>query len=138
MKTKIINMYFDEQKKPTEIAKELQVPKYTVTRVLQKDSRYLEEKQKRKTINKINHINKTKEYIKRQRKVIQFENKVDDLILKKMHNQASFELSKGKKLSNIAYRNWNISAYSYDNVKKRFIFKRELGRSNDVPKYIKM
>lgn len=138
MKTKIINMYFDEQKKPTEIAKELQIPKYTVTRVLQKDSRYSEEKQKRKTINKINHINKTKEYIKRQRKVIQFENKVDDLILKKMHNQASFELSNGKKLSNIAYRNWNISAYSYDNVKKRFIFKRELGRSNDVPKYIKM
>lgn len=138
MKSKIINMYFYEQKKPVEIAKELQIPKYTVTRVLQKDNRYLEEKQKRKIINKINHINKTKEYIKRQRKIIQFENKVDNLILKKMHKQASFELSKGKKLSNIAYRNWNISAYSYDEVKKRFVFKSELGRSNDVPKYIKL
>lgn len=64
MKTKIIEMYFNEQKKPVEIAKELQIPKYTVTRALQKDIRYFEEKQKRKAINKINHINKTKEHIK--------------------------------------------------------------------------
>lgn len=138
MKTKIIDMYFNEQKKPVEIAKELQIPKYTVTRALQKDKRYSEEKQKRKAINKINHRNRTKEYIKRQRKIIQFENKVNDLILKNMHNQASFELSKGRKLSDMAYRNWNISAYTYDNDKKRFVFKSELGRSSDVPKYIKL
>ncbi|MBO5348419.1 MAG: hypothetical protein J6A89_01170 [Clostridia bacterium] len=138
MKTKIREMYFNEQKKPVEIAKELQIPKYTVTRVLQKDARYLEEKQKRKAINKINHINKTKEYIKNKRKIIQFQNKVDNLILKHMHNQASFELSKGRKLSNMAYRNWNISAYSYDSNRKRFVFKSELGRSSDVPKYIKL
>ena len=55
-----------------------------------------------------------------------------------MHNQASFELSKGRKLSNMAYRNWNISAYSYDSDRKRYVFKRELGRSSDVPKYIKL
>ena len=138
MKTKIIEMYFNEQKKPVEIAKELQIPKYTVTRALQKDIRYFEEKQKRKAINKINHINKTKEHIKGSRKIKQFESKLDDLILKNMHNQASFELSKGRKLSNMAYRNWNISAYSYDSDRKRYVFKRELWRSSDVPKYIKL
>lgn len=138
MKTKIREMYFNEQKKPVEIAKELQIPKYTVTRVLQKDARYLDEKQKRKAINKINHINKTKEYIKNKRKIIHFENKVTDLVLKNMHNQASFELSKVIKLSDIAYRNWNTSAYSYDSNRKRYVFKSELGKSRDVPKYIKL
>lgn len=138
MKTKIIEMYFNEQKKPVEIAKELQIPKYTVTRALQKDTRYFEEKQKRKAINKINHINKTKEYIKSSRKIKQFENKLDDLILKNMHNQASFEFSKGRKLSNMSYRNWNVSAYSYDSDRKRYVFKSELGRSSDVPKHIKV
>lgn len=53
-----------------------------------------------------------------------------------MHNQASLELSKKKNLSDIAYRNWNISAYSYDKDKNRFILKKELGKSADVPKYI--
>ena len=138
MKTKIIYMYFNEQKKPVEIAKELKVPKYTVTRVLQKDTRYSEEKLKRKAINKINHRNKTKEYIKKQRKIKQFECKVDDLILKNMHNQASFELSKGKKLSDIDYRNWNKSAYTYNSDKKRYEFKEKLGKTNDIPKYIKV
>ena len=55
-----------------------------------------------------------------------------------MHNQASQELSKGKRLSNLAYRNWNKSAYSYNKAKKRYEFKKELGRSYDVPKYIKI
>ena len=55
-----------------------------------------------------------------------------------MHNQASQELSKGKRLSNLAYRNWNTSAYSYNEAKRRYEFKEELGRSNDVPKYIKI
>ena len=55
-----------------------------------------------------------------------------------MHNQASQELSKGKRLSNLAYRNWNKSAYLYNKAKKRYEFKKELGRSYDVPKYIKI
>lgn len=55
-----------------------------------------------------------------------------------MHNQASMEMSKSKRLSNMAYRNWNTSAYSYNEKKKRFEFKEELGRSADVPKYIKV
>lgn len=39
----------------------------------------------------------------------------------------------------MAYRNWNKSAYSYNEKKRRFEFKEdELGRSYDVPKYIKV
>ena len=68
----------------------------------------------------------------------QFKNNADDLILKNMHNQASVELSKPRKLSNMAYRNWNKSAFTYNEKKKRYEFREELGRSYDVPKYIKV
>ena len=54
-----------------------------------------------------------------------------------MHNQASMEMSKNKKLSDYAYRNWNTSAYSYNKEKRRFEFRAELGRSYDVKKYLK-
>ena len=98
----------------------------------------LEEKEVRKKQNKIRHNEKTKEIIKKTREIKQFKNRSEDLILKRMHNQASQELSKGKRLSNLAYRNWNTSAYSYNEAKRRYEFKEELGRSNDVPKYIKI
>ena len=38
----------------------------------------------------------------------------------------------------MAYRNWNKSAFTYNEKKKRFEFREELGRSYDVPKYIKV
>lgn len=55
-----------------------------------------------------------------------------------MHKQAGIELSAPKKLNNMAYRNWNKSAYTYNAEKKKFEFREELGRSADVPKYIKV
>lgn len=55
-----------------------------------------------------------------------------------MHNQASRELSQPKRLSNMAYRNWNKSAFKYNEEKRRFEFDENLGRSYDVPKYIKV
>ena len=134
----ILKMYFIEKLRPVDIAKKLNISKSAVTQVLRKDKRYIEIKQERKTKNKKKHIEETKEYIKTKRKIEQFKNNVDDLVLRNMHNQASRELSKPRKLSNMAYRNWNTSAYAYNERKKRFEFKKELGRSFDVPKYIKV
>lgn len=133
-----ITMYFIEKLKPVEIANRLNVSKSAVTQFLQKDNRYIKEKLIRKNQNKIKHIEKTKDLIKTKRKIKQFENSVDDLILKNMHNQASMELSQPKRLNNMAYRNWNKSAYTYNSKKRRFEFREELGRSNDVPKFIKV
>ena len=130
-KDEITKLYFVDRENPATIAKKLNISKSAVTQVLQKDDRYKKEKEVRKKQNKIRHIKKTRE-------IKQFKNRSEDLILKRMHNQASQELSKGKRLSNLAYRNWNTSAYSYNEAKRRYEFKEELGRSNDVPKYIKI
>lgn len=134
----ILDMYFIEKQRPVEIAKKLNISKSAVTQVLIKDKRYEEIKKDKKIRNQKNHIEETKNYIKNKRKMTQFKNNVDDLILKNMHNQASRELSQPKRLSNMAYRNWNTSAFTYSSKKSRFEFRKELGRSYDVPKYIKV
>ena len=138
MKEEILISYFDKKMKQVDIAKKFKISKCTVSRIIQKDSRFITEKEKRKKCNKEKHKQNTKEYIKSQRKKKQFKNNVDDLVLKNMHNQASIELSKPRKITNMSYRNWNTSAYSYNEKKKRFEFREELGRSADVPKYIKV
>ena len=134
----ILNMYFVEKLRPVDIAKKLDISKSAVTQVLRKDKRYVQIKQERKSKNQKKHIEATKEHIKTKRKIAQFKNNADDLILRNMHNQASAELSQPKKMTNMEFRNWNKSAYSYNEKKRRFEFRDELGRAADVPKYIKV
>lgn len=134
----IIQLYFIEKFRPVDIANKLNISKSAVTQVLQKDERYTEEKAIRKEQNKIKHKENSNKLKKAKRKNEQFKNNVDDLILKNMHNQASVELSKSKRLNNMAYRNWNKSAYKYNSKRKGFEFREELGRSYDVPKFIKV
>lgn len=134
----IIELYFIEKYKPIEISLKLNISKSAVTQVLQTDERYATEKLSRKKANKVKHNENTNSYKRDKRNVNQFKNNVDDLILKSMHRQAISELSKTNKLTNLSYRNWNTSAYKYNSNKKRFEFREELGRSYDVPKYIKV
>lgn len=137
-KQKVIDMFFVERKRQIDIAKVLNISKYKVSRIVTKDIRYQEEKEIRKKLNKQKHIENTKDYITSKRKTNQLKSDSDDLILKNIHNQDSKELSQAKRMTNMAYRNWNKSAYLYNQNKKRFEFREELGRSHDVPKYVKV
>lgn len=55
-----------------------------------------------------------------------------------MNFKASMELFEFNRFTNYSYRNWNRSAYLYNKDKKRYELKEELGRSYDVPKYVKV
>ncbi len=134
----IINRYFIGKLKPVEIAKELNISKSAVTQVLQKDKRYQKEKIKRIEQNKENHNENTKKYIKHKREVTKRKKNKDTIDLRNMHNQATTELSRKKRLSNMAYRNWNKSAFTYNKKRKGYEFRKELGRSYDVPQFIKV
>lgn len=138
LEQKILELYFEQKLKQKDIAEKLNVSKYKVSRTVTKDDRYILEKENRKQQSKVKHEENTRKTVKKKRDTVKLKNNSDDLILRNMHNQASSELSQPKRLSNMAYRNWNKSAYSYNEKKKRFEFKEELGRSNDVPKYIKV
>lgn len=137
MEDEILKLYFVDKLRPVDIAAKLDIKLYKITRIIQKDERYIKEKISRKSISEEKHKASTKDYIKRTRKNEQFKCKVDDLLLKTMHNQASMELSKRNHLTDENYRKWNYSAYHYNPSKRRYEFDDNLGRSYDVPKYIK-
>ena len=59
VKEQVLNLYFVEHKKQKEIAEELNISKYTVSRIVTKDDRYLTEKEQRKKQSTINNKNKT-------------------------------------------------------------------------------
>lgn len=137
-KETIIYKYFIDKLKPVDIAEELNISKSAVTQVLQKDERYKKEKANRKVKNEEIHNEKTKKYMKCKREEIRRKNNKDNLDLNSIHNQASAELSKKKRISNMSYRDWNKSAFTYNEKRKGYEFRKELGRSYDVPKFIKV
>lgn len=137
MKDEILDLFFDKKMKQKDIAELLNIAKSTVSKIVSKDSRFIAEKSLRKANNKVKRNKDIQRRVEQNRKKVQFKNNSDDLILKQMHSQASMELSKRSHLSNENYRKWNKTAYNYNPSKKRFEFDENLGRSYDVPKYIK-
>lgn len=141
MEEKIKDMYFLEKKKQIEIANELNISKYKVSRILTKDPRYKEEKEYRKIINEKNHIEKTKKYIAKTRRIQKREkvyNPSDYEILKMIHNQDAIELSGAKNIiNNRAYKKWNSSVYEYNEKNKSYVLKKGINVGADVPKKIK-
>jgi len=137
MKDEILDLFFNKKMKQKDIAELLNIGKSTVSKVVSKDSRFIAEKSLRKANNKVKRNKDIQRRVEQNRKKEQFKNNSDDLILKQMHSQASMELSKRSHLSNENYRKWNKTAYNYNPSKKRFEFDENLGRSYDVPKYIK-
>lgn len=133
---KILQKYFLEGKSQIEIAKELNISKSKVSRTLNKDKRYILEKERRKEVNQLKNKEFTKDYMKRKRK-----NKgvdLDYLILRKLHDQASRELSGGRKpINDRTYRDWNPSIYEYDKKRKSYVLRKNIITGSDVPKRIK-
>ena len=131
----IKELYFNKKYSQKEIANILDTSNKYVSRILIKDDRYSEEKERRKLDSKITHKQKTKNYINQKRK--SKTNDSDYQVLKQMHLQASQELSGGRKtISNRAFRNWNSSAYQYDKKSKSYMLKKEINTGYDVPKRI--
>lgn len=114
-KDEILRLYFEEKLKQVEIAKKLNISNNAVSKTLKSDSRFLKEKEQRKVQNKIKHNKEIQRRVENKRKE---KSSLDLQILKVMHEQASLELSERMHLSNIAYRNWNLSVFSYNEKKK--------------------
>lgn len=95
----------------------------------------MQEKEFRKNIYKNKRKVSQKEFAKKKRETKKIEDNYSSV--QAQHIQVTRELSKSRHLSNESYRKWNYSAYSYNPSKKRYEFDAKLGRSADVPKYIK-
>lgn len=131
----IIKLYFENKFRVVDIANYLGVSKSAVTQVLQKNEKYIEEKEIRKNRNKRKNKEFTKQYMTYKREQNRANSDYD--ILKSAHEQASRELSGGRKpISNRAYRDWNSSIYNYNAKTKSYVLKRGIVVGSDVPKHI--
>lgn len=128
----IIDLYYLKKYKIVDIAKELNVSKQYVSKIVKQDSRYIEEKARRKSENKEKQNQYRKDFMKNRRQRVADEN----YALKNMHDQASREMSTGRTISNRAFRNWNSSIYKYNKQKKVYELKKGIKTSSDVPKRI--
>lgn len=136
MGEEILKKYFEDKMKQVDIATELNVSKYKVSRVVTKDPRYKTEKERRKESNRKKNREETKKYISKERK-----KKKDDIAyeqLRQAHIQATMELSGGRKtISNRAFREWNSSIYKYNEKNQSYQLKSGINVGADVPKTIK-
>ena len=134
-KDKILNLFYIEHLKVKEIAESTNVTSAYVTKVIKTDSRYKEEKNFRKENSKEKRKLDQNNFIKQKRENKRIEDNYS--FVQTQHIQASMELSKSNKLTDENYRKWNKSAYKYNPSKHRYEFREELGRTADVPKYVK-
>lgn len=129
----IIKLYFDNGHTATYIAEKLKISNAYITKIIKLDSRYYEEKERRKEISIKKHNSKKAESVIRKRK----QQQNDDAILKNQHIQATLELSGGSRpISNRAFRDWNSSIYKYNSKNKSYELKRGIIAGVDVPKRI--
>ncbi|MCI8397667.1 MAG: hypothetical protein HFJ52_08755 [Clostridia bacterium] len=135
LKEKIINLYYIEHLSVKDIAHDVNTSSSYISKIIQKDSRYNSEKIYRKEKSKSKRKVAQNNFIKQKRERQRQEDNYD--IVRAQHNQATREFSKHNHLSNENYRKWNYSAYKYSPSKHRYEFDPKLGRSSDVPKYIK-
>ena len=131
----IINLYYIEHLKAKDIAIKINTSSAYITKVIKKDSRYVEEKKFRRDKAKIQRKIAQNKFIKTKREKQRIEDNYS--VVQAQHIQAVSELSKRSHLTDENYRKWNYSAYKYNPSKKRYEFDPTLGRAADVPKYIK-
>jgi len=135
LKEEIINLFYIEHLKVREISEKANTSSAYITKIIKQDFRYAQEKQFRKNISKDRRRIAQREFTKNKRERKKIEDNYS--FVQSQHEQATRELSKSNHLSNENYRKWNYSAYNYNPSKKRYEFDEKLGRSIDVPKYIK-
>ena len=112
-KDKIIDLFYEKHLRPSDIANELKVAKSYITKVIQKDSRYIEEKESRKAKNKEkNKIQKRVCAKNRREKEKQERQEYEKLML--LINNDNVILSTKKKDSDLQDAKWNRSVYEYD------------------------
>lgn len=138
-KEKIIISYYEERLNTITISENLNVSKQYVSKIIKTDTRYLDEKNRRKNESSIRQRKRNINCITKNRKIKKEMNARLDAFMEKQHIQASGELSGKRTINNRAFKKWNSSIYDYYNRTKEFRLKEEFKNKTSyaVPKKIK-
>ena len=137
-KDKIIELFFTEHLRPVDISKKLKVGMPYITKIIQKDSRYIEEKETRELSNKEKNKIQKRMYAQNKRKKEKQEKqeKQEYQRLLVQINRDNEYLSTKKKENDLQFTNWNRSAYEYDKDSSDLVLKDNLNTGFNVAKRV--
>ncbi len=130
--TEITRLFYDEHLRPTDIAKQISVGKSYVTKIIQKDERYIKEKEYRATQSKERHKVCKRNYINKKRQADKQEYQAMIIQI----NKDNEYLSTKKKLSDEAFSSWNRGMFDYDKHSSDLVLKNGINVGFDVPKRV--
>lgn len=134
-KDKIIELFFEKHLKSVDISNKLGVKMPYITKIIQKDSRYIQEKEARKQDNKEKQKAQKRIYAQSKREKERQEKQDYQMLLIQINNDNKF-LSTKRKASDIKYAKCNRSAYDYDKNTSDLVLKDEINAGYNVAKRV--
>lgn len=131
--TEITRLFYDEHLRPIDIAKQIGVGKSYITKIIQKDERYIEEKEYRTTQSKERHKVCKRNYINKKRQT----DKQEYQAMLIQINKDNEYLSTKKKLSDETFSNWNRGMFDYDKKSSDLVLKNGIVTGYNVCKRVK-
>ena len=130
--TEITRLFYEEHLRPIDIAKQIGVGKSYITKIIQKDERYIEEKEYRAIQSKERHKVCKRNYINKKQQA----DKQDYQAMIIQINKDNEYLSTKKKLSDEAFSNWNRGMFDYDKHSSDLVLKNGINVGFDVPRRV--
>lgn len=131
--SEITRLFYDEHLRPTDIAKHIGVSKSYVTKIIQKDERYIKEKEYRSTQSRERHKVCKRNYINKKRQADKQE--YQSMIIQ--INKDNEYLSTRKEISDIDFAKWNRGMYDYDKKNGDLVLKNGIVTGYNVCKRVK-
>ena len=136
-KEQILDLYFNEHLKQTEIVEKVNASQQYISKIIKKDKRYEDEKSSRKAKNaekrKIAQAEYQKNYVRKKEKDIAYEQ------LSEQQRQDAIELSYNPyPLSDYTFKKANSSIYTYNSIKNEFVMIKGIKAGFNAPKRISM
>lgn len=138
VKQTIIMLYYEEHKRPSEIAPIIgKTPQY-VSKIVTKDKRYKNEKKykKKQSLEKKKAYNREyyKTYVRNSKEK---ENREEYYKLLATIDKDNKILSTKKDISDIDFAKWNRSVYEYAKKSSHLVLKKEFKVTSDVPRVVR-
>ena len=138
VKQEIIRLYYEEHKRPSEIAPIIEKTPQYVSKIVTKDKRYKNEKKykKKQSLEKKKAYNREyyKTYVRNSKEK---EYKEEYYKLLATINRDNKILSTKTVISDIDFAKWNRSIYRYTNKSSNLVLKRGMNVTDDVPRVVK-
>ena len=138
VKQEIIRLYYEEHKRPSEIAPIIEKTPQYVSKIVTKDKRYKNEKKykKKQSLEKKKAYNREyyKTYVRNSKEK---ENKEEYYKLLATINRDNKILSTKTERSDIDFAKWNRSIFGYANNTSNLVLKKGIKVTSDVPRVVK-